>query len=315
MARFAGDSDFVNALAVEIFSFSQSACPSDDLVARLLPLVADAAVSQFELQKYSSTSKKSSSQDDYPYSSWPDCCDDCERGRRDAGILTSLYQHILKFNVMKASELLDQIQAQTECLDCDELDRLILPFLEQMMYTMDLRSDEARRFYQRVMTTYMTQLVQKEPVKPSDWARPDEQEECHRKCPDCRWLHEFLMDSREESCSFVLPKDYSHLISSIPRQCKTSIDKSQRPSVLLVTKTLQAWKENHSQWQQRLSKVQATFRRFPQEALRLLLAEKYEAITGLRMAKEDSTTQTSDTLRRSNENCAEERSRSKRLRE
>ena len=63
-----------------------------------------------------------------------------------------------------------QIQSQTESLPYDELDRLVIPLLEQMMHVMALCTVDASEFYQSMMTTYITRVVQKEPKKPSDWA-------------------------------------------------------------------------------------------------------------------------------------------------
>jgi hypothetical protein len=67
VARFIGDSNFVNALAVEVLSFSKRSSADKDLVARLLPLFLDAAVSQFKLEKYSSIGEDSAYRN--PYSS------------------------------------------------------------------------------------------------------------------------------------------------------------------------------------------------------------------------------------------------------
>lgn len=303
----------MNAVAVEILSFSQSSSSGKDLTARLFPLVLDVAASQFKLQKYSSAAKDSSSRSDYPYSSWPSCYDKEEKGRRDASVVVSLYQQLFHSDRNKASELLSQLQSQTESLPYDELDRLIVPLLEQMMYIVDLCPLDACRFYQSMMATYITRVVQEEPKKPSDWSRPDERGKCYRfNCPDCPSLHEFLIDPGRESGSFTLPKDPWHLTSMVPQQCTESTDKSQEPPVLIVTKTLKGWEENHSKWQKRASKARETFNRFPQKELKQCLAEKYDAIMDLRMVKlqdQDSTIQPIHPSQKSVGNLSNERPR------
>ncbi|KUJ07307.1 uncharacterized protein LY89DRAFT_362851 [Mollisia scopiformis] len=299
IARFVGGSNFSNALAVEILSFSQTSSHEKYLATRLFPLVLDAAATQFELQKYSSASKGSRSRGDYPYSSWPDCYKDEERGRRDAGIIADLYQQLLQSDRKKASDLLDKLQSQTESLPHTELGRLVIPLLERMIYVVDRRSPDACRFYQSMMAIYITQVVQKEPEKPKDWSRPSERQKCYREnCSGCQLLHDFLMDPREESHRFVLAKDdFWHLRHSVPAHCKISSDELQNPPVLIVNKTLKGWEENHTKWQNRASEAQKTFKRFPQAELKQCLAEKYDATMDLRIVKhqEGSIAQTNDT--------------------
>jgi hypothetical protein len=231
------------------------------LVGRLFPLVLDAAASQFDLQKYSSASK-GSSRGDYSYSSWPDCYKDEERGRRDAGNVVGLYQQLLRSNGKKAFDLLGKIQLQTESLPNTEQSRLVIPLLQQMIDVVDRRSPHSRQFYQSMIATYITQVVQKEPGKPKDWSRPSEIEGCCwaiSNCPTCQLLHEFLMNPREESRRFVLDKS-GHLKYSVPARCNKSYESE---TVLIVTKTLKGWEENHMKWQKRASEAQETFKLLP----------------------------------------------------
>jgi hypothetical protein len=79
-----------------------------------------------------------------------------------------LYQQLLHSDEKKAAKLLVKIQSQTNSLLHKELDRLVIPLLEQMVEVLDLGSLETRQFYQSIMTTYITRVVQKEPEKPSD---------------------------------------------------------------------------------------------------------------------------------------------------
>jgi hypothetical protein len=309
IARFSGDSNISNALAVEILSYSQSSSHEKDVVARLLPLVLDVAASQFELQKYSSASKRSPLLADYPYSSWPSCCEG--KGQRDAGIVVGLYQHLLLSDGKKASNLLSKIQLQTESLPHAELDRLIIPLLEQMMHVVDLHSPEACKFFQSMMETYIMRVVQKEPEKPRDWSRPNECKICFSFCSDCVLLREFLMDPREERRRFVVSSE--HLRFNVPSQCEISAYDRENPTVFIVTKTLRGWEENHLEWKNRASKAQETFKRLPQIELKQCLAEKYDKIIGLDMVKlqdEDSIAQAIDAREEINENHSHKRSQS-----
>ncbi|KAL9106939.1 MAG: hypothetical protein Q9187_008495, partial [Circinaria calcarea] len=213
----------------------------------------------------------------------------------------------------QASELLDQIQSQTESLPCEELDRLVIPLLEQLIYIVDLCPSNACQFYQSIMATYITRVVQKEPEMPSDWARPNDKVKCCRSmCEECQPLQEFLADPGEESRGFILPMNCWHFECSVPDQCKMSKDLSQNPPVYTVTKTLKGWEQDHAKWEERVSKAQEIFQRFPQDKLRRCLARKYDEIMDLRMVKlphEGSTGQADNTAKESTDNQSNEPSR------
>ena len=300
-------------MAVEILSFSQSSSPDKELVARLFPLILDAAASQFELEKYSSAAKNSHDCTDYPYSSWPDCHYENDKGRRDASIIVKLHQRLLETDRKKASKLLGRIQSQSQSLRHEELDRLVLPLLEQMMSIVDLCPSDACQFYQSMMATYITRVVQKEPEKPSDWARPNEHKRCDGwECRDCESLQKILLDPTEESRRFI-SLDSWHRKYNVPKQCKISTDESQKPPAIIVSKTLKGWEEDHEKWQERASKAQEAFRRLPQKELKQCLTDKYDAIMDLGIVKlqdKDTTAQTTETLAKSVGNQSDEQPQS-----
>ncbi|MCJ1243689.1 hypothetical protein MMC30_000886 [Trapelia coarctata] len=290
IARFIGDSNFLNALVVELLCFSQSSSPDKDLLTRFLPLILAAAISEFELHKYSSASKNSASRDAYPYSSWPNCYKEDEKGRRDASTVASLYQQLFQLDGRKASELLDEIESQTESLPHQELDRLLIPLLQQLIPILDLRSPEVCKFYQSMMVMYIRRVVQKEPEKPKDWYRPEGEElRCYSDCSNCRSLQAFLKEPKEVSCRFVLPDNPSHFTWNVPKQCDISRVDPQKPEVVIVTKTLRGWEEDHKKWRERASKAQETFKQFPQTELQQCLAEQYAAVMDLHMVKLQNT--------------------------
>ena len=152
------------------------------MVNRLIPLISDAAVSLFELHKYSSASKDSSSHAGYPYSSWPNC-DINEKGQRDACLITDLYQRLLQDDEKKASELLSKIQVQAQDISLDEMDRLVFPLLEQMLRIVVINSPSYEQFIHSIMKTYLTRVVRKEPEIPQDWSRRNRKIHCN--CAFC----------------------------------------------------------------------------------------------------------------------------------
>ena len=278
----------MNALAVEMLSFSECSTVKKDLVASFWPCFLDAAVSLFELQEYCLASKARYS-DDYPYSSWKDCWSEDEKRRRNASNVVRLHQQLLLTDEEKASKLLLQISLQSQTINKEELDLLVIPILEQINGIVNQCPLDSRQFYRSMILTYMIRIVQQEPKKPSDWARLDEKIRCwanKKGCPDCRSLEEFFHNSNEESCRFVMTDDSKHLEYSVPWQTKKSIDKSQTPPVLIVTKTLQRWESDHENWQRRAKRAQETFKRLPQDDLKRCLGqEEYDALMDLRLLK------------------------------
>jgi hypothetical protein len=89
---------------------------------------------QFKRHCYSSADKHFWSSGLYPYSSWLDCTDqEEEKGERDARDVANLYQHVLRFNLEKASKLLGGLSSQINRIHNKGLENLILPLLEEMM--------------------------------------------------------------------------------------------------------------------------------------------------------------------------------------
>ena len=267
-------------MAIEILGFLQNSGSNQNLVARLLPLVLDAVASQFELAKYSSASNRSN---ECTYASWPGCSFN-EKGEHDSGLVVKLYQLLIQSDPKKASELLGKIRSQTEDLSHDELGRLVVPLLEQMMHTVDLCSLDGSQFFKSMIATYVKRVVQNEPAKPSDWTQPEEAVRCYRSdCSFCPSLQKFLRDPEEKTRTFITSKDLNHACYQVPYRCETK--KSEDPPKITVTKTLKRWKEVHSAWQNRAARAQETLMRFPQKELKLCLGKDYDAIMDLRMVK------------------------------
>jgi hypothetical protein len=320
VTRCVGDPNFSNALAIETLSLSQN--PNGDkqkhLVADLLPLVQDAAVAQFQLQKYSSASKTLSSRNDYPYSSWPKY-GDVKKGRLDASNIVKLYQQLLQSDTTKASELLDKIQSQTESLPEEELNRLVIPLLEKLLHIVDLSSPDARQFFQSMTQTYVTRVVQKEPEKPRDWSRPKEKEKCWLNCLDCQNIKKFLLDPQQEHGRFVILSDNRyHIQNSVSNNCECSTNISANPPEVIIRKTLKGWEKVHEKWQERASRAQKILKGLPQKELKQSLADEYDAIMGLSIVrlqeKESSSQATKDVEKRSRGGSMSEEVPSKRQR-
>lgn len=288
IARFIGDSKFVNALAVETLSFSQCSSADKDIVALFLPLFLDAAVSHFKLEMYSSKDKFACHKDDYPYSSWSDCQSSDKRGERDASVIVDLHQHLLRVDKEKASELLRQIQAQTEHLAESELNRLIVALLKQMMGIINQCPLDACQFYQSMMATYVTRAVKPEPKKPGDWSRPEEISDCPQEnCSICLPVKEFMLNPAEQTRRLDLSDDdSSHIRLRLSWRCDKSWDMSRKPPVFVISKTLIAWESEHSAWKGRAEQAQKHFKLLvPQGDLKRCLGDKYDAIVGLGMVK------------------------------
>ena len=291
--RFADNIEFSNVLAIEVLSYSRSrSATKKELVLRLLPPILYTAASRFELARYSSKNKEQSSRFDYPYSSWTECeidwrHDQRNKGRLDAYVVADFYQQILQLYPEQIPELLTKIQEQTEQLLLEELSRLVVPLLEEMLHIVNVSSPEISRFYQSMMGTFITRFVQKEPRKPKDWSRPSKFE-CYRSdCTECPTLREFLIQPEEKSRKFTLNKDRYHLFSHVPDDCTKHESNPPEPPVLTVTKTLKGWEREHKDWSERASEAQTVFKQWPSEELKQCLGEQYDAIMNLRAVKLD----------------------------
>ena len=272
-------------MAFELLSYSQSPASDKTVVACLLPPILDTAGDLFQFESYSSASSRSSPSQDYPYSSWPGCYGDEERGKRDASAITMLYRELFQSNTTRAGQLLKRIQSQAKSIRTEELKRLLIPLLDQMLNVLDVDSSEARCFYESTMTTYTTRVVQMEPEKPKDWARPNEFETCYSNCSECQALRDFLEDPEKETHEFILSTNPWHLEYRVPEHCRSSKIPSQKPPVLEVRKTFKGWEEASSHWKDRASTAQNIFRKFNQAKLRRCLAEHYSDVMDLRIVR------------------------------
>ncbi|KEF50888.1 uncharacterized protein A1O9_13058, partial [Exophiala aquamarina CBS 119918] len=169
VGRFTDDATFANALLVETLCYSETV-QKPDLVKHLLSLILDTAISSFQLHQFSSFSKQECPREDYPFSSWPDISlDDNERGKKDAAVIVSLYR-LVRDDLVKAGQLLENIANGTAIIHHDDLDRLIIPLLRGMIDITKHQPFKASLFYSKVISTYIERVVQKEPPKPQDWS-------------------------------------------------------------------------------------------------------------------------------------------------
>ena len=229
-----------------------------------MPSTLNAAVSQFELEKWSSASKcSSSSRRDYPYSSRPDSYKAEDGPKRDVNIVANLHKHLLESHPANASELLVKIQSQAKSICDKEIDALIVSLLEKMIYIIDQCPPDARPFYVSLITTYTVRFVKDEPEKPNNWARPSEKNEvkCYDKsCSDCDSLRKFLLNPVEETYAFEVSEKDWHCRFQVPSECNLSRDESQKPPVWTVAKTYKRWERSHAEWEKRASKAQNSLR-------------------------------------------------------
>ena len=271
-----------------------------------MPSALDTAVSQFELEKWSSASKCSSfSRRDYPYSSWPDSYKAEDRPKRDANIVASLHKHLLQSHPANASELLTKIQSQAESVSDKEIDTLIVSLLEKMIYIVDQCLPHARPFYVLLITTYTVRFVKNEPEKPNNWARASEKDQvkCYDKnCSACDSLRNFLLSPVEETYAFEASEKNWHCRFQVPSECNLSRNESQKPPVWTVTKTYKSWEKSHAEWEKRASKAQNSLRRLSEESMKQCLGDDYETLMNLdmiRLRAENSVAETGDESERS----------------
>ena len=288
VGRSLDDATFASTLLVEILCYSKMIQKPDLVVDRFLPPVLDRAISSFRLQHFSSLSKHQSSEEDYPFSSWPGTSADDERGRRDASVVALLYRQFADYDLNQAGQLLEKIVCDTTSIDQHDLDRFIIPLLCEIVDVVKHQPSQASLFYSEMITTYTTRMVQKEPPKPRNWSLLDDAEKCYRpSCTYCSPVRDFLEDPSQEDRDFVIPEDqYYSFTYHIPSHYKKTRERTGEYSKIKVTKSLETWEGRHREWRSRVDHAQLALRSLPETPLRQCLGDGvYQSLMELRVVK------------------------------
>ena len=307
--RFLNCQDLSNALIIELFFQLQVSNSAQSFLECLLQRVLESAISNFDLQRYTTYIKARYSQNFNRTMGK-------EQGEKESirvGPIKAIYARAHARDQGLSSRLLKRIQTQASKLTDKQLKDFLVPLMEEMITVVDISSSDAQECYQSLIALYITQIVGKEPKFPNNWSRPEEVTPiCYMSCGDCLQTKEFLKDPEADSYR-LLSQDNWHVESEHHNFKYFEIDKRDDKSVV-ITKTFKWWEKQHSRWESRASDALEVLRKFPQGKLKECLAYRYDEIMNLRMVRvDDSPTRsesTSEVLPETRSAVPQKRSRS-----
>ncbi|OAL36412.1 hypothetical protein AYO20_04308 [Fonsecaea nubica] len=289
LGRFVDETAFVSALFVETLCYVQTAQKSD-VVEHLLSPIFDAAISSFQLHQFSSYRKSRLQRENYPFSSWPESSWSIrdKLSKKDVAVVVSLYRRLAGEDLTKAGQLLEKIANDTATIQQDDLDRFIIPLLQELIDITKLQPLEASLFYAKAIPTYIERVVEKEPPKPHNWSLPDDIAKCDwTDCPHCSVVREFLENPSEKERCFTIPKDQdSRFCWHFPHHYNRNEDESGQDLTIKVTKSLKTWEDKHKEWRRRADNAQSKLQSLPEMPLRECLGNtEYQDLIKLRIVK------------------------------
>lgn len=150
--------------------------------------------------------------------------------------------------------------------------------------------------FQEVLLSYIKDYVGLKPTPPKDWTRQKTKDKCHGSwphsafgqnknglCEDCTALNAFL--ASPDRFEWRL-KAAEHRRKHIDRQhygldIKTSLDRSERPFTLIVSKTDASYRSTLNSWHGRRRSLISAFDYIGPEKLKTMLADRFDAIMEL----------------------------------
>jgi hypothetical protein len=226
----------------------------------------------------------------------------------DGHVLVPVVQHCRKSSLDNCvDQLVGRILQEIIVMDPKEFPITILPLLDSLLIDIkngDIQAGRFRYLFQSSLIQWIVRHVGKEP-KQLDWSR--EPVECHGDryahyspsideiknlgpCQDCQQMNKFLQDPRETVGRYpVAEKRRDHLQYKLEdkHQCSTTVEKTARPFILVVTKHKKGTEEKHRKWAARVTEVKLHLKDLEgrHRLLDNVLAEKYSDIMVVRANK------------------------------
>lgn len=275
--RFLHDGVFTNALIIELLFYFQGYGSSQKFLESLLQRILEPAVSNFDLQQYAA----------YVEARYSQGLNNTETRNVRAGPIKAFYERVRAYNQDAVSRLLEKIQIQASNITKEQLKNFLMPFIGEIIPTMDVSTFEAQGFFQSLVITYITRTVGKEPKKPSDWTRSEEiGPQCHTDCGCGAKMIDFLMDPKAKTHEISCKKCIWKLKGSFHWFEYFEVEEvDYEPAT--VTKTEKWWEKHHKEWESRASIALRAIRELPQAELKKCLSDGYDEIMDLRMVKDD----------------------------
>ncbi|CAD0083853.1 unnamed protein product [Aureobasidium vineae] len=227
----------------------------------------------------------------------------------DGHNLSSVVQHCMKLGLDDCiNQLIGRILQEITVMDTKDFPTAILPLLESLLSDIkkgEIQAERFRRLFQSSLVQYIARHVGEEP-KQANWSRepidcegkdryayyslPAERRKDIEPCPDCQQMNKFNQDPKETVWRYpAAEKHRDHLKYKLEEeyQCSTTVERTNRPFILVVTKHKKGLNEKHRKWASRVAEVKL----HPKELegrhrfLEIILAEKYSDIMVVRASK------------------------------
>ena len=190
--RSSGDEVFINAMLMELLLRLVQPDRSAVYLEDLLQHITKAAMANFKLHRYVSSCKAHSA----------------AHGSNMSGPVRNLYQCATSNEQGTPSQFLRNVAVQSSSLTVEQLREFTMPFLEQLLPTLDTSSNDAQQCVTTLVATFIIGFVQMEPRRPQNWTRLAEipSKPCKRQdgsCNSCWNMDAFLQDGTVQSHGIV----------------------------------------------------------------------------------------------------------------
>lgn len=174
----------------------------------------------------------------------------------------------------------------------------LIPLLQSL--SRDLaESQHSLKYYQslfqEVLLSYIKDSVGLKPTPPKDWSREKTKDRCSGSlrhstfgrnegiCDDCSALNDFLAapDRSEWRLKAAEPRRKHIDYQQYGLDIKTSVDKSEKPFTLIVSKTDKSYRSTFNSWHGKRRSLISAFDDIGPEKLKIMLADHSDAIMDL----------------------------------
>lgn len=174
----------------------------------------------------------------------------------------------------------------------------LIPLLESLSHDLaesEHSLQEYQSLFQEVLQSFIKEYVGLKPAPPKDWSREKTKGMCHGSfsnrslsrdqgiCDDCSALNDFLAapDRSEWRLKAAEPRRKHVDRQSYGIDFKTSLDKSEKPFTLIVSKTDDSYRRTLNTWHQKSRSLISAFDYIGQKKLKTMLADQYDAFMEL----------------------------------
>ncbi len=175
---------------------------------------------------------------------------------------------------------------------------ILIPLLQSLSRDL-VESRHSLKYYQslfqEVLLSYVKDYVGLKPTPPKDWSRQKTKDTCYGSlshstfgrnngiCDDCSALNDFLAapDRSEWRLKAAEPRRKHIDNYHYGLDFKTSLDKSEKPYTLIVSKTDESYRSTLNSWHGKRRSLISVFDYIGPEKLKLMLADHFDALMEL----------------------------------